>query len=478
MKTHRRNFLAGSLSASLLTSAGTPPDTLQRETLSSDVIVVGAGLAGLRAALLLEDEGFNVTVLEAQERVGGRVLSFTDLPGNPEAGANSFFSGYGRTLSLCNELGVGYYDFRKYQRPASTVLNIKGEFIQMGAWATSEHNPLPAPLKAMPPGFAVNKVISDTNPLQAPEDWLNPSSASMDISLHRLLTENGWSDNAIALCYDHSPRHGRSSFEASSLLWFFIDAWIKQLAASAGTEWVAQKGNQELPKAMARALKSEVRLKKDVVSIHETKSAVEIKTRDGSRYTAKSIILALPISPLRSIRFEHGLPPLLRAAFFNVPQMPISQVHLIPTAPFWEEDGLPPGMWTDRQIGQVIPICGEQVEQKISYITAWARGFGATYFDSLGADGAAQFVLDELYRLRPAARGNVRVGAFKSWQLDPYSGGDWVVWKPGQIHQFHKALRQPFGRIYFAGEHTSTHQRGMEAALESGERAAIEVLTR
>ena len=79
-------------------------------------------------------------------------------------------------------------------------------------------------------------------------------------------------------------------------------------------------------------------------------------------------------------------------------------------------------------------------------------------------------------RIRPAAKGKLDVVAYKSWSRDPFAGGTWAVWGPGQISELAGAVAQPHGRIHFCGEHTSVTDRGMEGALESGERVALEVL--
>jgi monoamine oxidase len=65
-----------------------------------------------------------------------------------------------------------------------------------------------------------------------------------------------------------------------------------------------------------------------------------------------------------------------------------------------------------------------------------------------------------------------------AWHREPESGGAWANWAPGQVTDFGAALAQPHGRIHFAGEHTGTGLRGIEAAIASGERAADAVLAR
>ena len=65
---------------------------------------------------------------------------------------------------------------------------------------------------------------------------------------------------------------------------------------------------------------------------------------------------------------------------------------------------------------------------------------------------------------------------FKSWQTDPFSCGVWAIWQPGQVRDFIQHVAKPHGNVHFCGEHTALSNRGMEGAMESGERAAQEVL--
>ena len=89
------------------------------------VIVIGAGLSGLNAALLLEEQGVDVQVLEGRQRVGGRVLSHRDLPGNPESGGTSFGAGYARLMDACKKFKVGTIDVT----PIVPFFNVAGGVI-------------------------------------------------------------------------------------------------------------------------------------------------------------------------------------------------------------------------------------------------------------------------------------------------------------------------------------------------------------
>ena len=155
----------------------------------------------------------------------------------------------------------------------------------------------------------------------------------------------------------------------------------------------------------------------------------------------------------------------------------ITQVALRSKRPFWEQDGLPPTMWTDSQIGRVFGIYGGATDDEVSSLLVTAYGFKSAWLDRLGREAAGRYVVAEMERIRPAAKGALGVAAYHSWTLDPFSAGDWAYFAPGTVAQFMPAMFQPHGRVHFCGEQTAVSARGMEGAMESGERAAIEVAT-
>ena len=97
MTVSRRDFMIAS--SSVLAATGVSRAAFAAGSGQPDVIVIGAGLSGLGTALALEEAGLRVLVLEGRERVGGRLFTLDDVPGNPEAGGNTVAPAYGRVIA-------------------------------------------------------------------------------------------------------------------------------------------------------------------------------------------------------------------------------------------------------------------------------------------------------------------------------------------------------------------------------------------
>jgi len=110
-------------------------------------------------------------------------------------------------------------------------------------------------------------------------------------------------------------------------------------------------------------------------------------------------------------------------------------------------------------------------------LTAWIDGRGALAADELDDAGLEALARDTLSAIRPASEGRVRLAHVQRWTAsNPLAGGAYMHWRPGEAHRWADARLQPAGRLHFAGEHTGDLHTGMEAAMESGERAAIAIL--
>lgn len=476
MPITRRDFILHSgvlAGASLLGSrrAWSAADT-------ADVIVVGAGLSGLHAAWMLEQQGLKVLVLEGRDRVGGRVLSFTQVQGAPEAGGNIIYGDYRRTQEIAKRVGVTLEDqVPRLAKHSKFTLVLDGKPVSRDEWKDSPRNPFPPALREMMPWQYVPLVTSQENPLTSLEGWYDVKNAPYDIPMRDFLRKQGATDAMIELAYDTIPTYGLNAKDISALMMAYVSAFTAAQKSAKPVMLQAQGGNGRLPLAMAAQLREPVRLNETVKSIEATAGGVTVRVASGARYAGKAVICAVPFTTLRRIDLRPGLQGMQETAVKTLPYQPIHQVAVQVSKPYWEQDGLEPSMWTDAHIGRVSAIYHETDEARVSSLLVSAFGPSARYLDRLGKEGAARYVIAQIEQMRPAAQGALQVVDQHSWEQDPYAGGAWSYFNPGTVTKFLPVMLQPQGRVHFCGEHTSVTARGMEGALESGERAAAAVVT-
>jgi monoamine oxidase len=445
-----------------------------------DVIVIGAGLAGLHAAWLLEAQGLDVLVLEAQNRVGGRVHSMRQLGRNAEAGGTYIGAGYERIMRTADRLGIRLIDVTpilEFFREQELVLG--NEIIRQSEWPSHPANPFPERDRALLPWNYHRVLTMRENPLAAPDDWLKPEHAALDVSMYDWMRSRGLSDAAIRMGYGINASFGSDAHDVSALLLLFRAAFTaaqRKRAPQGGLGFTVEHGVQRLPEAMAAALRREVALNRPVTAIGQTGDRTQVTCADGSTVTAKRVVCSLPFAVLRRLELD---PPLIGAQAEAVEELgaqPITQVYLAPRRPFWEDDGHAPSLYTDSLPGMLAAVRSGDDPATITHLAAWVMGNHARQLDGLDPAEAGRRVILAIEQIRPAARGQLELVGLHSWGADPYAAGAWAYFRPGQISRFATAMAHRHRNLHLCGEHLAVANRGMEGAMETAERAAAEVL--
>lgn len=435
----------------------------------AQVIVIGAGLAGLYTAYLLASEGVDVVVLEASARIGGRLYTIEHGAGiRTEAGGEEVGAGYARMRSVAGALGVAITP-GSGSRPAM-ALHYKDTLISSKDWATAGVNTMPDRYKATTPGTLLGRLAFGQNPLEAADDWRNVAQA--DISAYDWLKQQGMPEAVIS---DVNLTLNGTDVRSYSMANLFRSLVLFQQDRQFGASGSIAGGSQRLPEAMARALPRAVQTAQSVQSIAVQDDAVIVETAKR-RFKAQTCVAAVPFPVLRAMTVDAPLTQLQRKAIAQLPYTDILQLHFKAAHPYWEGDGLPASMWSDGPLERVF-ASQDAGGAPSGWLRAWING---TRAEALGArsDGDLEALCRaEMLRLRPGSKGAIENLKIIRWTKEnPLAGGAYMHWAPGQIARWAGRMGAPAGRLYFAGEHLSHLHTGMEGAMESAEQTAFAIL--
>ena len=437
-----------------------------RAAAAADVLVLGAGLAGLAAARRVAEAGMRPLVLEARDRPGGRAYTRFDLPDRAEFGAVEVGDSYTRVRDLARACDLS---LRPSARPgaAGLTLHVNGRTLNAVDWPNSPANTLSAGERSVPPYLLESHYLARPIPFDQAADWDAPSTRAHDRSITAVLRERGASDEAMRLI-NIAGNHNHSG-DASVLGW-----WRGALARRADTgagRFVA--GTGALARCLAARLDGALRYASAVTEIAQDGERVRVRLADGAEYRARDCICTLPLPALRNVHLRLPLDATARRVIDDAAYTRVT-VALFDADPFWEDDGLPTTMWTDTPLERLFPRLHRDTGECIGF-KAFVNGAATKALDRLDAAQFARLALDTFARIRPSAAGRVRYRARHAWGADPFAGGAYAAWPPGRVAEYRAAVRRPAGRLWFAGEHVADAP-GMEGAVRSGERAAAAIL--
>lgn len=447
---------------------------------TADVIVVGAGLSGLYAAREVLRAGLEPLALEADDRVGGRILTEQVAPGiEVEIGAQWIGDTHHRMRTLAAELGVE--TFAQYEEGEATY-ELLGMPVQRERAFHAAHG---EQLAALDGALEQLEQMSRQVPLKAP--WKAEQAAHWDA-----VTAAQW------LGAQHLPAVAERLLEICTVGILavpmaevsLLDLLYNLQTCGVGAQLFAESeggaqttrfigGTSGIPQALAEQLGDRVRLEQPVMLIEHDATSVTVQCRGGLVARGRRVIVALAPTLASRIMYDPPLPGVRDQLTQRMPQASAMKAFLTYDEPFWRANGL-----SGQLISDIGPsrMSNDTSAQDASYgqLLLFLEGEQARTFGRWPeADRRAALIAEAVRHFGPQA-GRPSHYVDGEWSERPWTRGCYnanmgpMVWS-----NFGRALTPPVGTVHWASTETATHWSGyMEGALDAGARAAGEVIAR
>jgi monoamine oxidase len=392
------------------------------------VIVVGAGLSGLTAAYRLDRAGVDVRVLEARERVGGRAWRVPVGTASFDAGCEALDREHAALLTLAGEVGVEAWEAPPWS--AEPAGGLEGADAELFEEFEREVDALAGRVDPDHPEATEGAGELDTQTLAG---WLEARNAST--ALLEAVEES------IAVASSTVPTREMS-----------LLAYAAKLAAGAAPTGLTLRfrgGPSAVAEGLARELDGRVRLRSPVGWVEDAGNRVRVRLRDGTTEVGDRVIVAVPLTLQRELRFDPKLPEFRRRALAEA-----RYGAVVKEAAFFERPTLTPS--PDLSAEGHFYVSADDSRLLIRFA---------------GAEAAGRRV-----ELGPLVGGEPLAHVAARWCREPWTRGSYLILGPGQLLAWGGRLREPHGRIHFAGAERSSLKSYMEGAARAGNEVAGEIL--
>jgi len=444
------------------------------------VVIVGAGMAGLVAGYELKRAGHTPVILEAQQRVGGRLHTlrepFTDGL-YAEVGGMRIPRTHKLTLSYIEKFGLKTNDFTMDNPNAYFYIGGRKMRIAEG---TADPSLLGFETGPHEKGETANQLwLTAIQPLldllqkKGDDAWPEIVAKYDQYSTREFLELNHWSEGAIEM---YGLLANQEAVMNSSFLELF-----REDAGNFYTNMVEiQGGTDRLPHAFLPEMKNHIHFGAKMIAIDQSPNDVTVHYETAAGRFTETGDYAIITAPFPVLRHVEVLKPFSRAK-----QRAIRQLHYDASAKilfqcrrrFWEEDDgiFGGGTITDLPIRNLYyPDHGRETGRGV-ILASYTWSEDAQRWGSLSPDDRIKQALEDVAQIHPQILKEFEVGASWMWHDDEFAGGAFALFDPGQQTLLQQEILKPEGRIHFAGEHASLYHAWIQGAIESGLRTAIEI---
>ena len=443
------------------------------------IVIIGGGLAGLVAGHELKRQGHDVVVLEAQNRVGGRIYTLRSFaPGlYAEAGGMRIPRVHDLTLRYCELFNLPLRPF--VMGNPNGLVHIGGERMTV-ADANADPSRLPFQVAEAERGRTADDMwesaigeLREMVERDGDAAWEHIVREYDQYSLFEFLRMKGFSAGAIEY-------YAVMNFVEADM----HNAVVEILREDLGKAYVDMQeiagGMDRLPNAFYGELEREVRLGAEVFAIDQDGDTVTVhyKTEAGRfTETADYAVMTVPFSVLRSIEaltpFSRAKQRAIRQLNYHASTKVLFQVR----ERIWEtDDGIYGGATvTDLPIRRMNYPTPDPSTERGMLLASYTWGQDALQWGAMDEETRLEEALDDVSRIHPRIREVFEVGASHAWYGDRWARGAFAMFAPEQQTELQADIVAPEGRIYFAGEHCSLYHAWIQGALESGIRAARQI---
>ena len=500
----------------------------------ADVVIVGAGAAGLMAARRCAEAGLKVCVLEARDRVGGRTCTVLTQDGQAaDVGGQWLGSTQRRCHDLVKELGLELYAQRgtKPEHGKSVVI-MEGKRVAYKGLIPL----LPSFIPGVPSVTSlldlqrnIDKLDAEGAKVPVEAPWEADDAVTLDsITVEQAFRSQCWSLKAkkmleiatrtifgvepACLSYLYFLQFTRGAGGLMALaevengaqetkivggaqqlsigLWehvkrlggvVHLNAAVASIAhEGADASTVEQSPVQHLEKESDPSAWARLSLEARHTQLSRASNSVRVATTDGRVFRAKYAIVTIPAPLTHTIRFQPSLPHVREVMVQRMGMGCITKFLVRYETPFWTRDGYN-GLALDSRGPVSCVYDGSSPEGNVFWLVGFIAGEHSVRLGQLSRDERRKAVTQHLGVMFDSTEAESPLEYIdKNWGEEEYSRGCYFgSLPPGVLTQSKNALKQPFGRVHFAGTETATEWSGyIEGALQSGERAAGEVLAR
>lgn len=465
-----------------------PPELLQiaqhglpeRTNRPAKIAVLGAGIAGLVAAVELRRAGHEVTVIEAQSRVGGRILTLREGFSDgiyAEAGAMRIPARHQLVMAYVKRLGLelrpfdcnndktwAFFHQHRLRLGEAIDANIGYGFnLSKAEQATPFQEMWEATLEP------IRNVLLE----ESAAAWEEMQQRLQQVSLRAFLHDLGWSEGAI-------EKYGLfAGFE--TLLHASACEFIREFVADLRNEAYAIRGGMDLlPRGLAAELGHDIHYGQMITALDQTEDQVIIHTRGlGGMKTVEAdyALCTLPLSVLRHIEvykpFSYGKQQAIR----NIHYEASTKIFFECSRRFWEtDDGISGGCSvTDLAIRNIYYPEHNRSTGRGVLLASYSHGQDAHRWGALSEQERLVQALENVAEIHPQVTQYVESGHSVVWNQDEFAGGAYAFFQPNQERELHEHILAAEGRYHFAGEHASLQHRWIQGSVESALRASLAI---